>query len=73
MPTTVKELLEDALALPATERATLADELLASLDRPDPRIDALWAREAEHRLAEFEAGRMRAIPADEVFARFAKP
>ena len=73
MSANVKEILEDALALPAVERATLADELLSSLDRPDPRIDTLWAKESEDRLAAFEAGEMKAIPADEVFAEFEKP
>lgn len=56
MPTNVKELLVEALSLSAIERAALADELLASLDRPDARIDALWVKEAEARLAAFEAG-----------------
>jgi len=36
--------------------------LLASLDQPDARIDELWAKEAEDRLAAFEAGRMKAYP-----------
>ena len=63
-----KEVLGEALALPAPERAILVQELLFSLDRPDPQIDALWAREAEARIAAYEAGEMRAIPAEEVFA-----
>ena len=69
----VKEILIDALSLSAMERAALADELLASLDRPDPRIDALWAKEAEDRLAAFEAGAMKAMPAEDVFAEFENP
>jgi putative addiction module component (TIGR02574 family) len=73
MPTNVKELLVDALSLSALERAALADELLASLDQADARIDALWAKEAEDRLAAFEAGEMKAIPAEDVFAEFEKP
>jgi putative addiction module component (TIGR02574 family) len=73
MPETVKRILDEALTLTATERAAPVDELLASLDRLEPRIDAPWAREAEERLAAFEAGEMEAIPADEVFADFEKP
>jgi putative addiction module component (TIGR02574 family) len=68
MPASVKELFVDALSLSAIERAALAAELLESLDRADPRIDALWANEAESRLAAFEAGEIRAIPAEDVFA-----
>lgn len=63
-----KQILGDALSLPAPERALLVQELLFSLDRPDPRIDTLWAREAEDRIGAYEAGEMRAIPAEEVFA-----
>jgi len=72
MPTNVKELLVDALSLSALERAALADELFASLDRADAKIDALWAKEAEDRLAAFAAGEMKAIPAEDVFAEFEK-
>ena len=61
---------EKALVLSAAERADLVESLLASLDQPDTRIDELWAQEAEDRLAAFEAGRMQAYPADQVFQEF---
>jgi putative addiction module component (TIGR02574 family) len=73
MPVNVEQVRKDALALPLVERAALTDELLSSLDRPDPRVDALWAQEAEDRLAAFEAGEMEAIPAEDVFAEFESP
>ena len=65
-----KQVLENALSLPAIDRIALVESLLKSLDQPDPTIDAIWAEEAEQRLAEFYSGRMRAIPADEVFQEF---
>lgn len=67
MTVSTEQLRNDALALPPVERAALAEALLSSLDRPDPQIDALWAREAEDRLAAFEAGERDAIPAEDVF------
>jgi putative addiction module component (TIGR02574 family) len=70
MSTITRQILEKALVLSAAERADLVESLLASLDQPDPRIDELWAKEAEHRLAAYEAGRMEAYPADEVFEEF---
>lgn len=73
MPLNTEQLRKDALALPLVERAALAAELLSSLDRSDPRIDALWAREAEDRLAAFEAGEMAAIPAEDVFTELERP
>ena len=54
----------------AAERADLVESLLASLDQPDARIDELWAKEAEDRLAAYEAGRMMAYPAEQVFQEF---
>lgn len=55
------------MALPAIDRAALVESLLASLDQPDASIDQSWAVEAEERLAAFDAGQMKAIPADVVF------
>jgi putative addiction module component (TIGR02574 family) len=71
MSTDAKNLLENDLALPASERASIAEGLLASLDRPDPEIDALWAKEAEDRLGAFEKGEITAVTAEEVFSEFA--
>jgi putative addiction module component (TIGR02574 family) len=73
MPEKTKQILEAALTLPAVERAALAEGLLARLDHPDPIIDPLRAKEAEGRLAAFEAGEMEAIPTEDVFAEFEQP
>jgi len=66
----LKHIAAEALELPLTERAELASQLLDSLeDISEEESDALWAEEAERRYAEYEAGRIKAIPAEEVFAR----
>ena len=65
-----KELIAEALELPLTARAELASQLLDSLDDlSEEEADQLWAAEGERRLAEYKAGRMESVPADEVFAR----
>ena len=65
-----KDLIEQALELPLADRAELARQLLDSLeDISEEENDALWAAEAERRYADFRAGKVKAIPADEVFAR----
>ena len=61
-----KTLLESALKLPPTERFELIDELLHSLDRPDPELDRLWLDEAERRLVAHRAGGVPGIPAEDV-------
>jgi putative addiction module component (TIGR02574 family) len=61
------EILKDAMSLDARDRARLAEKLLESLDTlSQEEADRLWADEAERRLSEYRAGRMRAVPADEV-------
>jgi putative addiction module component (TIGR02574 family) len=65
-----QQILENALALPAIDRAAIVESLLSSLDYPDARIDDVWAEEAEKRIAAYDAGQMQAIPAEEVFKEF---
>jgi putative addiction module component (TIGR02574 family) len=63
----LRDILRAALSLDVRDRARLAQELLASLDAVSPEdAERLWADEAERRLAEFRAGRISAVPADEV-------
>jgi putative addiction module component (TIGR02574 family) len=67
---TREDLLAAALKLPLDERAALADRLLRSLDElPEPERKTLWLEVADRRLAEMREGKVREIPADEVFAR----
>ena len=63
-----EDILEVARRLPAAERAALVDELLRSLDKPDAEVDALWAKEAEERLAAYDQGAIEAVDAEAVFA-----
>jgi putative addiction module component (TIGR02574 family) len=73
MTTRTERILDEALALPPLERGMLIEKLLASLDQPDASIDELWAREAEDRIDAFEAGKLEAIPAEDVFSKYQKP
>jgi putative addiction module component (TIGR02574 family) len=66
-------LLEQALALPAAERARLANRLLLSLEPngadPDADHRAAWAAEIEAWLRDVEKGHATLIPWKEVKAR----
>ena len=63
------QLLEEALLLPSTERAQIAEHLLRSLDSSTAdRIDTLWAAEAEDRIDAFERGEIEAVSAEDAFA-----
>ena len=67
---TAKEVLKDALALKPTEKAELIDKLLSSLDKPDPELEAVWAREAENRIDAYERGSIKAVPLERVLERY---
>jgi putative addiction module component (TIGR02574 family) len=63
----LKTLTEEALVLPAEERARLAESLLDSLEQlTEEEIERLWAREAVRRLQAYERGQVQAHPAAEV-------
>lgn len=62
-----QEIAAMALKLDPAERFELVDQLLHSLDRPDPEIDRIWLDEAEHRLAAYHAGKIKGIAAEEIF------
>ena len=56
--------------LPALDRIALVEDILQSLDAPDRSVDALWASEAESRLAAYKAGEVKAIPLAQVLAKY---
>ena len=65
MSEATKLLIDQALELPASERAVVAEQLLLSLDKPDAELDAVWASEAESRLSAYQNGQEPAIPLSE--------
>lgn len=67
MSASAKSLLDEALKLPANDRAALVDTLISSLDKPDPTLDAEWLKEAEDRLSAYRAGEIAAVDVDDVF------
>ena len=73
MTSRAQELIRDALALPADERADVAAELLASLDEPAPTeataVEAMWAREIERRARRVMAGESAGEPWGDVRKR----
>ena len=63
------ELSKKAQRLAVEERAQLAQELLESVDRDaDPDVQAAWDAEIADRIAKYERGEAKLIPAEEVFA-----
>lgn len=70
MSASAKTILDQALKLPANDRAALVDTLIYSLDKPDPAMDAEWLKEAEDRLSAYKSGELDAVDAEDVFREF---
>ena len=63
----LKEFEAQALKLPPSERAALAELLIASLDAAnDVENERLWVEEAERRYQEYKKGRIVSRRAEEV-------
>ncbi|MBF0341545.1 MAG: addiction module protein [Magnetococcales bacterium] len=71
--TTVVAIESQARKLTPLARLELVDAILSSLDEPNQELDRLWSQEAEERLAAYRRGEMKAIPLDEVLAKYNKP
>ena len=70
MPDPVTELAERGKALQPQDRSRLVDLLLESLHEPSMvEVESAWEAEIERRLGEYDRGEVRAIDADEVFAK----
>lgn len=67
MPTQLEIVEAEAMKLTPTERADLADRLWLSVSSREE-VAAAWDAEIARRLADLEAGRTTAIPAEKVFA-----
>jgi putative addiction module component (TIGR02574 family) len=70
MTEATKTLSMQARKLSAEERIELVDDILTSLDEPDPTNDRLWAKEAEDRLAAYRRGEIKALSLEEVLAKY---
>lgn len=69
MSALLDELSKKAQTLTVEERAQLAQELLESVEREsDPEVQAAWESEIADRIAKYERGQAKLIPAEEVFA-----
>ena len=65
---TVNDIEAELLKLPSHERARLAEVLISSLDEEDE-VARAWADVAERRYEELRTGKVKGIPAEDVFAR----
>ena len=66
----IEQLTQEALSLPSTSRALLAEKLIESLEfDTDPAIQAAWTNEAKKRRDEIHCGAVQPIPGEEALAQ----
>ena len=56
--------------LPPAERMEVVERILDSLDQPDAALDALWAKEADDRLAAYRRGEIKALALSDVITKY---
>jgi putative addiction module component (TIGR02574 family) len=67
MTARAEQVLTEALSLPPSERAQLAERLFSSLDISQQELDRLWAQEADSSIIAYNSGGIKAISASDVF------
>jgi len=65
-----KKLLEEALQLRPVERLQLIEWIAQSLDKPDEKIEQIWAEESERRYKALKEGKVKTIPLNEIIQRY---
>jgi len=61
------EILDKALRQPETDRARIAEALIASLDsQSDREVELAWQHEINNRLHEIDTGTIKCVPWEEV-------
>lgn len=70
MPTTSEALSAQAAQLPSAERIEVVERILDSLEQPDALLEALWAEEANDRMAAYRRGEIKAVALIDVIAKY---
>lgn len=65
-----KKLVKEIESLPDRDKLQLVDTILAELDKPDPEIDRVWAKEARKRWAAYKSGRAHTVSYDSLMSQY---
>ena len=64
-----KTIISEALHLKPAERFIVIESLINSLDMPDPKIEKVWAKEAEKRLKAYKLGKLKTVSFEDIFVK----
>ena len=68
----IDKILVDVLTLKKEEKLHLVEQILTSLHPVNKGVDAAWAKEADERVAAFNAGNVHEVEAQDVFEKYNK-
>ena len=69
MGKSVEKIAEEIRELADVEKLRLVDAILTDLDKPDPEIDRVWAKEARKRWAAYKAGKLPTVSHESVMVK----
>ncbi|HWR59393.1 MAG TPA: addiction module protein [Thermodesulfovibrionales bacterium] len=69
MATKNKELEDSIRSLPDSAKLELVDSILIQLDKPDPEIDRIWAKEARSRWKAYKTGKLETVSYGQVMKK----
>ena len=72
MTAILDKVTDEAMTLPQRERAKLAHALIISMDETQEDVPAAWDQEIKRRVDEIRSGKVKGIPAEDVFAKLRK-
>jgi len=58
------------LVLSVQDKSELIEQLIKSIEKPDPEIDEIWEKEAESRIDACEEGKLSSITIQESVSNF---
>ena len=65
-----KSILKEALTLHPAERLQLIEWLTHSLNKPDEKIEQIWAEESEKRYKALKEGKVKSFPLSDIIERY---
>ncbi len=73
MKAEVQRVLDQTMKMPPTDRAAIAEHLIAGLDEvTEKEVEKAWQEEIQRRLAQIDSSEVECIPWEEVKARLGK-
>lgn len=70
MATMKNKLIESIRSLSDGEKLELVDSILMHLDKPDPDIDRIWAKEARKRWQAYKSGKLETISYEQLMEKY---